>query len=99
MHRPNVWIYPCPVQWTKLSESLEEMGYHRNEYDWCVINKMVNNKQCTILCQVYDLRISNFDPGVLSTVISVIDILYGNIARMTITQGKIHKCLRMTIAY
>ena len=35
--------------WEKLSKSLEEMGYQRNEYDWCVINKIIDNKQCTIL--------------------------------------------------
>ena len=27
--------------WGKLSKSLEEMGYQRNEYDWCVINNII----------------------------------------------------------
>ena len=31
--------------WGKLSKSLEEMGYQRNEYDWCVMNKIVDRKQ------------------------------------------------------
>ena len=35
--------------WAKLSKSLEEMGYQINEYDWCVMNKIIDNKQCTIL--------------------------------------------------
>ena len=30
--------------WAKLSKSLEEMGYQRNEYDWCVMNKIIDNK-------------------------------------------------------
>ena len=30
--------------WGKLSESLEEMGYQRNEYDWCVMNKITEKK-------------------------------------------------------
>ena len=38
--------------WTKLSKSLEEMGYQRNEYDWCVMKKIVKGKQCTILWHV-----------------------------------------------
>ena len=31
--------------WAKLSKSLEEMGYQKNEYDWCVMNKIIDNKQ------------------------------------------------------
>ena len=31
--------------WEKLSKRLEEMGYQRNKYDWCVMNKIVNDKQ------------------------------------------------------
>ena len=42
--------------WEKLSKSLEEMGYQKKEYDWCVMNKIIDNKQCTILWHVYDLK-------------------------------------------
>ena len=38
-----------PLFWGKLSKILEEMGYQRNEYDWCVMNKIIQKKQCTIL--------------------------------------------------
>ena len=31
--------------WAKLSKILEEMGYQRNEYNWCVLNKIIDNKQ------------------------------------------------------
>ena len=27
--------------WGKLSKSLEEMRYQRNEYNWCVVNKII----------------------------------------------------------
>ena len=47
--------------WTKLSKILEDMGYKINEYDWCVMNKHVNGKQCTILCHVDDLDILHVD--------------------------------------
>ena len=42
--------------WEKHSKSLEEMGYQRNEYDWCVMNKIIDNKQCTILRNIDDLK-------------------------------------------
>ena len=35
--------------WGKLSKILEEMGYQRNEYSWCVMNKIIDYKQCTTL--------------------------------------------------
>ena len=40
------------IFWVKLSKSLEEMVYQRNEYDWCVMDKIIYNKQCTILWHV-----------------------------------------------
>ena len=31
--------------WKKLYKSLEKMGYQSNEYEWCVMNKIVKAKQ------------------------------------------------------
>ena len=42
---------------------------------------------------------SHVDPNIVSSVLADIYAEYGNIAKMTITQGKIHKYLGMTIAY
>ena len=75
------------------------MGYQRNEYDWCVMNKIIDNKQCTMLWHVNDLKKSHVDPAVVSSVISDIDIEYGKISKMTTTRGKVHKYPRMTIYY
>ena len=85
--------------WTKLSNILKEMGYQRNEYDWCVMKKIIDNKQCTILWHVDDLKKSRVDPAVVSSVIAYIKADYGKIAKMTITRGKVHKYLGMTIDY
>ena len=76
--------------WGKLSKTLEEMGYQRNEYNWCVINKIIVSKQCTIIWNVDDLKASNFEPVVISIILADIDAKYGNIAIMTITWGKVH---------
>ena len=39
--------------WAKLSKSLEEMVYQRNEYNWCVMNKIIENKKMhyTMACR------------------------------------------------
>ena len=73
--------------WAKLSKSLEEMGYQRNEYDWCVMNNIIDNKQCTILWHVDDLKTSHVDPAVVSSVLAEIDAEYEKIEKMTITRG------------
>ena len=64
------------------------MGYQRNEYEWCFMNKIVNDKKCNILWHVDDLKISHFDPYIVSSFLADIDAEYG---KMTITRGKIHK--------
>ena len=77
--------------WAKLSKSLEEMGYHKNEYDWCVINKTIDNKQCTIIWNVDSLRTSHVDPAVVSSVLYDIVAEYGKFEKVIIMQGKVHK--------
>ena len=83
--------------WDKLLKSLEEMGYQRNKYDWCVMNNIIDNKQCTKFWHVDYLKTSHVEPAVVSSVLDDIDAEYGKIAKMTITWGKVHKYLRMTI--
>ena len=61
------------------------------------MNKHINGKQWTILFHVDNLDILHVDSNIVSGVLSDIDTEYGNIAKMTITWGKIHKYLRMTI--
>ena len=61
------------------------------------MNKIVYDKQCTIIWHVDDLKTSHVDPAVISSVLSDIDAEYGKIAKMTITRGKVHKYLGMTI--
>ena len=63
------------------------------------MNKIIYIKQCTILWHVDDLKTSHVDPAVVSSVLSDIDAEYGKISKMTITRGKVHKYLGMTIDY
>jgi hypothetical protein len=41
--------------WRLLTSKLVAMGFKINPYDWCVANKTINGKQCTILWHVDDL--------------------------------------------
>ena len=72
----------------KLSKKPEQMGYRRNEYDWC-FRKNIEGKQYTIPWHVDDMNIFHVVSNILSSIISGIGEEHGKISRMTITRGKI----------
>ena len=59
--------------WAKHSIRLEEMGYQRNEYNWCAMHKIIEDKLCAILWHVDDLKKSHVKPAVISRVLADID--------------------------
>ena len=70
------------------------------EQIWLVCyEKKIKDKQYTIIWHFDNLTILLVDSNIVSSVISDIDVEYVNIAKMTITRGKIHKYLWMTIDY
>ena len=60
------------------------------------MNKIIDGKK-TILWHTDDLKKSNVDPAIISSILSDIDAEYGKISKMTITRGKVHKYLVMII--
>jgi hypothetical protein len=85
--------------WKRLTQQLEEWGYVINPYDWCVANKMINGKQCTIVWHVDDLKISHVESIEVTNVIEQLDSIFGNEAPLTIRRGKVHDYLGMTLDY
>ncbi|KAI2496760.1 Reverse transcriptase (RNA-dependent DNA polymerase) [Fragilaria crotonensis] len=85
--------------WKKLSKQLIKWGFVLNPYDSCVANKIVNGKQCTILWHVDDLKISHVDPKVVDDVIELLKSEFGKEAPLTISRGKVHEYLGMTIDF
>ena len=75
------------------------MGYQRNEYNWCVMKNIIDGKQFTILWHVNNLKTPHLETAVFFSVLADIDVEYRKIAKMTITRGKVHKYLGMTIEY
>ena len=61
------------------------------QYNW--------QKQCNILWHVDELKTSDVDLAVVSSVLADNDAEYGKIAKMTITRGKVHKYLGIAIDY
>ena len=85
--------------WKLLSKQLVSWGFEINPYDWCVANKTIDGKQCTILWHVDDLKISHVDPNVQTTIIGLIDAEFGKESPITVTRGKVHDYLGMTLDY
>ena len=85
--------------WRMLTNKLKEWGFVINPYDWCVANKTVNGKQCTILWHVDDLKILHVDPQVVTDVISQLSDEFGKEAPLTVTRGAVHDYLGMTLDY
>jgi hypothetical protein len=85
--------------WKLMSSKLVLWGFEINTYDWCVANKIINGKQCTILWHVDNLQISHIDPDVNTDIIEMIDNEFGKVAPFTITRGWIHDYLGMTLDF
>jgi hypothetical protein len=85
--------------WKDLSAKLVNWGYEINPYDWCVANKMIDGKQCTVVWHVDDLKISHVDPEVVDSLVSLLDGEYGKINPLVTTHGKVHEYLGMTLDY
>ena len=86
--------------WKKLSAFLvDQLGFEKNPYDFCVANKMVNGKQLTVGWHVDDLKISHVDPTVVEHLVSQLQAEYGKEAPLTVTRGTVHEYLGMTIDY
>jgi hypothetical protein len=64
--------------WKDLSKNLKEWGFEINPYDWCVANKTINGKQCTVLWHVDDIKVSHEDPEVVTRVLEMFEGVYGS---------------------
>jgi hypothetical protein len=85
--------------WNDLTGTLTNMGFVVNPYDWCVANKMINGKQCTIVWHVDDLKVSHVDADVLEDIVTELDKSYGKQKPLVVTRGKVHDYLGMTLDF
>ena len=76
--------------WQCLSSQLQEWSFILNPYDVCVVNKTMDNHQCTIVWHMDDLKISHVYPDVVTNVIDMIQGGFGKQAPLMIKQGKVH---------
>ena len=58
---------------------------------------MIDGKQCTILWHMDDLKMSHVDPAVVTAMLGLIDHEHGKEGPITVTRGKAHEHLGMTL--
>ncbi|GAX11354.1 hypothetical protein FisN_22Lu047 [Fistulifera solaris] len=85
--------------WQLLTKTLEKWGFVINPYDRCVANKMIDGHQCTILWHVDDIKISHVSPEVVTDVIAKLNAEFGKEEPLSVSRGKVHEYLGMTINY
>ena len=86
--------------WENLTSFLcDDLGFTLNPYDSCVANKIINGKQCTIAWHVDDLKISHIDSEVVGDIIKHFEKKYGKESPLSVTRGRVHEYLGMTIDY
>lgn len=80
---------------------IDHHGFERNPYDYCVANKIINEKQATVVWYVDDLKISHVDEQVVSMILEKISDEFGSTKNMkiTTTRGKVHNYLGMCMDY
>lgn len=85
--------------WKDLTGTLTDWGFVLNPCDECVANKDIDGSQCTILWHVDDLKISHVNSKVVDDIIAHLNEKYGKEAPLTVTRGKTHDYLGMTINF
>ena len=85
--------------WQKLSTKLAECGFIANPYDPCVMNKLIEGKQCTVCWHVDDLKISHKVPKIVDSIIVMLNDEFGKEMPLTITRGKVHDYLGMLLDF
>ena len=75
------------------------LGFERNPYDWCVVNKVINGSHCTIVWHVDYLMISHKDPNVVTEIVQRLSDKYGVMMPLTVNRGKVHEYLGMNFNF
>ena len=86
--------------WQKLSKQLiDEWGFSPNKYDDCVVNKMINGQQMTVVWHVDDLKVSHVDAAEVEKFVQRMETTFGKDTPLTVSRGQVHDYLGMTLDF
>jgi hypothetical protein len=92
------------LYYRKFTKSLTSVGFKINPYDPCVANKIVDGTQMTICFHVDDCKLSHRSGRANNNIIDWLRQEYESIfedgsGKMTVSRGRVHKYLGMTLDY
>lgn len=87
------------LAYKKLAKLFKSMEMEMNPYDPCVWNKIINGKQLTVIFHIDDLLISHAQAEVVTEFIERLKQAYGQREDLTVTRGRVHEYLGMTIDF
>lgn len=65
---------------------VETIAFSPNPYNACIVNKIIDSKQCTISLYIDDLKISHKDANVANSIIKSLDDKYGSITPLSVSR-------------
>ena len=88
----------------KLVKNLKSIGFELNIYDPCMVNKIVDDAQLTVVWHVNDLKVSHVDAGVVTQMYVCLQKTYerlfdDSLGAIKLKRGKIHECLSMQLDF
>ena len=88
----------------KFTKSLTSIRFKINPYDPCVVNKTVDGTQMTICFHMDDCKLSHHSSIANANMIDwlwqeYLCIFEDRSGQMTVSRGRVHKYLRMTLDY
>ena len=86
--------------WQKLAKQLIDIwGFVPNKYNDCVVNKMINGHQMTVVWHVNDLKVSHMDAGEVEKFVQQMEETFGKDTPLTVSHGQVHDYLGMTLDF
>ena len=86
--------------WQKLSKQLIDVwGFVPNKYNDCVVNKMINSSQMTVVWHVDDLKVSHMDAKEVGKFIHQMEEAFGKETPLSVSRGKTHEYLGMSLDF
>jgi len=72
-----------------LSETLQEWGFALNPYEKCVVNEIIEGKQCMLIWHIDDLKISHANKNVVENILKKLNDKFGLVGPLTTCRGKV----------
>ena len=87
------------LAYKKLAKLLTGWEFVMNVYDPCVWNRQIAGTQCTFVYHIDDILLSHFQPETVTDYIKRLESKYAHLDPLTVTRGKLHEYLGMTVDF